>query len=303
MAALTLQLQEALGDYQAIYLSSRNLAERTRREYVTDIVDLVRFLGVGGVGSPQDVTINHLQEYLAELDKRGLKGSTRRRKVFAIRSLFGFLHSSGRLDANPTEKLIPPEVEQSQPRVLSEREYKQLQLSVAQSTDFAAVRDAAIIEVLLQTGMRLTELATLLLGAVVLPEKIRPDGEPGSVQILGKGRKERICTLNWKGCRAVRAYLQQRPASADQRLFLSKYRRGLTPRAIQKLVEKRLRDAGIKGASVHSLRHTFGTQHALNGTDLPVIRDMMGHSTIGTTEKYVHLAREVQKKQIQKNAL
>jgi site-specific recombinase XerD len=77
----------------------------------------------------------------------------------------------------------------------------------------------------------------------------------------------------------------------------------LKPRAIQVLVEKRLAAARIAGASVHTLRHTFGTHHALNGTDLPVIRDMMGHSTIGTTEKYVHLAREVQKKQTQQNAL
>jgi len=164
------------------------------------------------------------------------------------------------------------------------------------------VRDAAIIEVLLQTGIRLSELATLAFADVILPEKIRPDAEPGAIRIMGKGRKERVITLNWKACKLVQAYVKIRPSGGPQ-LFLSKYQRGLKPRAIQVLVEKRLNAAKISGASVHSLRHTFGTHHVIKGTDLPVVRDMMGHTSLLTTEKYVHLARDIQRKQIQANAL
>ncbi len=303
MIASSLRLDTALSEYQITYLPSRNLAPRTRAEYVTDVADLNRFLTAAHIGAAADVTPNHLQEYLAELDRRGLAGSTRQRKVFAIRSFFGFLEQSHEVRPNPAAKLIPPEVERPQPRWLTEAEYKRLQLTVAQSTDFSAVRDAAIIEVLLQTGMRLTELANLLLNDVVLPEKIKPDGEPGEVRLWGKGRKERICTLNWKGCRAVLAYKKQRSNSPDPHLFLSKRKSGLRPRAIQVLVEKRLREAKIAGATVHTLRHTFGTQHVLKGTKLPIVRDMMGHATIATTERYVHLAREEQQKQMQQNAL
>jgi integrase/recombinase XerC len=303
MLASSLRLDTALSEYQITYLPSRNLAPRSRAEYVADIADLIRFLTAAQIHAADAVSANHLQDYLAELDRRGLAGSTRQRKTFAIRSFFRFLEATHEVRPNPAATLVPPAVERPQPRVLTEAEYKRLQLTVAQSTDFAAVRDAAIIEVLLQTGMRLTELANLLLNDVVLPERIKPDGEPGAVRVWGKGRKERVCTLNWKGCNAVLKYKKQRSASSDPHLFLSKRRTGLRPRAIQVLVEKRLKEARIEGATVHTLRHTFGTHQVRLGTKLPIVRDMMGHGSISTTEKYVHLAREEQQKQLQQNAL
>jgi site-specific recombinase XerD len=298
-----ISLADALERYKTVYLPSRNLAPLTRRGYLSDITDLVRFLEAGGIGSPIEVGLHDLENYQAELDRRGLAGASRQRKVYAARSFFAFLAERKLIPNNPAEKLVPPAAEQYAPRVLTDAEYKRLQLVCAQSTDYAAVRDAAIVEVLLQTGIRLAELATLTVADVIIPDRIRPDGEPGAVRVFGKGRKERVITLNWKACKLVAAYLKTRPTSADQHLFLSKYRRGLKPRAIQVLVEKRLTAANIHGASVHSLRHTFGTHHVIKGTDLPVVRDMMGHTSLLTTEKYVHLAREVQRKQMQEHAL
>jgi site-specific recombinase XerD len=297
-----ISLGDALERYQAIYLPSRNLAPLTRRGYLIDIADLIRFLGTGAIDSPAQVDLTDLEHYLAELDRRGLAGASRQRKVYAIRSFFAFLAERGLIPSNPAVKLTPPAAERYAPRVLTDAEYKRLQLACAQSTDYAAVRDAAIIEVLLQTGIRLAELAGLAVADVIIPDKIRPDGDPGAVRVFGKGRKERVITLNWKACKLVAAYLKVRP-SGTAHLFQSKYRRGLKPRAIQVLVDKRLRAANIQGASVHSLRHTFGTHHVIKGTDLPVVRDMMGHTSLLTTEKYVHLAREVQRKQMQANAL
>ncbi len=152
--------------------------------------------------------------------------------------------------------LIPPEREYHQPRYLTEREYKALLDACRHET-----RDAAIIELLLQTGMRLCELAGLKLTDVQLPARISKEPEgAGCVRILGKGRRERTVTLNWKACKAVRAYLTVRPKDApDQHLFLTKFRLGISARSIERLVEKHLREAGIHDASVHTLRHTFGT--------------------------------------------
>jgi site-specific recombinase XerD len=162
-----LSIDEGFDRYQLIRLSSRNFAQRTRREYTTDLSGLLSFLkddcGLQTIGS---VTRNHLEGYLAELDHRGLVGSTRRRKVASIRSFFVFLHDQGLITADPAQKLIPPAREHYQPRVLSQREYQRLQLAVAHQT-----RDAALIELLLQTGIRLSEFGP------PDPRRTRPAGE------------------------------------------------------------------------------------------------------------------------------
>src|SRR3954454_23017856 len=114
---------ETLVLYQSDFLASRNLAFRTRQEYTNDLTDLFRFLVEQcSLEQPQQVQRKHLESYLAELDRRGFKGSTRRRKVASIRSFFGFLADPDRalIPHSPAAKLIPPEREQNEPRVLSE---------------------------------------------------------------------------------------------------------------------------------------------------------------------------------------
>ncbi len=295
-----LTLNEALGKYQALFLTSRNLAARTRREYTNDLGDLVAYLSARcRVEEARGVEKKHLESYLAELDRRGFAGSTRRRKVASIRSFFCFLEDQGIVPQSPARKLIPPAREQRQPRVLSEAEYKRLQLAVAHET-----RDAAIVELLLQTGLRLSELARLTLTSVELPAKISRDpGNVGAVHVFGKGRKERTVTLNYKACRAIRSYLAVRPKVEDPRLFVTKFGQGIGPRAIQYAVEKYLREANIPGASVHTLRHTFATHMVKKGTKLDVVRQALGHSSLKTTSVYVELAREVMDEEMQKNAL
>lgn len=156
--------------------------------------------------------------------------------------------------------------------MLSEAEYKRLQLACAHET-----RDPAIIELLLQTGMRLSELARLSIGSFELPVKIsRDEGHVGSVHIHGKGRKDRTITLNWKACKAIRSYLAVRPKVEDPRLFITKFGAGISPRAIEDVVAKYLKGAGVANASVHTPRHTFGTHMAKKGIKPESIRHAMG---------------------------
>jgi site-specific recombinase XerD len=242
----------------------------------------------------------HLEGYLGSLDSRGLSGSYRRRIVAAIRSLFAFLEDRGHVRPDPARKLIPPERERHTPRFLTEGEYKRLLEAVRHEP-----RDAAIIELLLQTGMRLSEVAGMKVTDVDLPARISKEpGNAGSVTILGKGRRHRIVTLNWKVCKAIKSYLAVRPAGTDDpRLFLTKFRLGIGPRSIERAVGKYLTEAGIAGASVHSLRHTFGTHAVRRGTQLRVVQEVLGHSSLKTTSIYVSLAREDMDRQLQENAL
>jgi len=293
-------LAESLDLYQSIFLASRNLAQRSHREYTTDLRDLIDFLEQQAhLQRPEQVSRHHLESYLAELDRRGLAGSTRRRKVASIRSFFAFLEDQGTIPQSPARKLIPPAREYIQPRVLTEGEYKRLLEAV-----HGEIRDNAIIELLLQTGMRLSEIARLTTANIELPTKSSQDeGNVGSVYILGKGRKSRTVTLNWKACRALRSYLQIRPEVDDNHLFITKFGRGISGRAIEYLVEKYLKQASIHSASVHTLRHTFATYMVKKGTKLDVVRQALGHQDLKTTSIYVELAREVMDKELQQDAL
>jgi site-specific recombinase XerD len=294
-----LGLEAALRRYQEHFLASRNLAERTRAEYARDIAFLIRFLTEQtDVTTIARVDAYHLEAYLAELDRRSYSGQARRRKVSSLKSFFGFLRGAKLTPEDPSLGLRPPEREYRQPRVLTEAEYKRLQ----DACRFHA-RDAAMVEVFLQTGMRLSELARLTVHSVQLPTKITKDGSVGSVHIQGKGRRDRQVTLNWKACRAIKAYQAVRPNSTDTRLFLSKFRKGMSGRAIEKVVAKYLLEAKISGAKVHTLRHTFATHQVRNGTQLPTVRDALGHSSLAITSLYVGLAREQMDKELQQNAL
>jgi site-specific recombinase XerD len=293
-------LAEALEQYQALFLAARNLASRTRVEYSTDLTGLITYLQEQAlVGTPAHVERRYLEGYLAALDRHGLAGSTRRRKVSAIRSFFSFLEEQGVVPKSPAQKLIPPERDYHEPRRLSDAEYKRLLDVVRYET-----RDAAIIELILQTGMRLSELAGLRIDDIALPPKISKEaGHVGGVTIRGKGRKMRTVTLNWKACKALWSYLAIRPAVSDEHLFITKFGRGIGSRGIENLVGKYLQEAGIAGASVHSLRHTFATQQVKRGTKLDVVRKALGHSSLKTTSIYVDLAREEMDRELQENAL
>ena len=119
-------LREALDAYVSIYMPSRNFAPKTRQSYGDDIRELILFLESSGCDEAGEVSFTTLEGYLADLDRRKLAGATRRRKTYAIKSFFTFLHRSGHLPGNPAEQLIPPRSEQKEPRVLSKVEYQAL---------------------------------------------------------------------------------------------------------------------------------------------------------------------------------
>lgn len=294
-----LALERALALFETVYMASRNLSARTRVEYKTDLAQLAEFLRGRGIGHVEAISLAHLQAFLAHLDARGLTGVTRRRKTASIKALFGFLVTSGLIRHNPARELIPPEREYKEPRFLSAQEYRALLRACAHET-----RDAAIIELILQTGIRLSEVARLSIYDVELPPRINRDpANTGSLFIQGKGRKQRTLPLNYKACRALKAWLAVRPNIPYPALFVTKFREPMGPRAIQRAVEKYLKEAGIAHASVHSLRHTFATHHVARGTDLRTVQEALGHADLKTTSIYVSTAKEAMKRDLQDHAL
>ena len=178
-------LTQALALFETVGMPARNLALRTRREYTRDLRDLLNYLERRGISRLDEVRPQELEGYLAELDRRGLQGSTRNRKVHTLKTFFTWLVVHEHLTTSPAARLVAPKAIKKEPRYLSEDEYRRLLRACSHHA-----RDAAIIEVFLQTGMRLSELAQLTRTDVELPKRITRDIESmGSVCVQRKGGK------------------------------------------------------------------------------------------------------------------
>lgn len=296
----SVSLEEALATYNLEWLGARNAAALTRRAYLQDLTELVDFLTANAhLTKPSQVGLFHLERHLARLDQKGLSGNYRRRKTAAIRSFFAFCATRGFVQKNPSLELTPPAREEREPRFLTELEYTRLMETVR-----FGVRDAALIEILLQTGVRLSEIARLRLQDVQLPRRISPDPEnTGMITVIGKGRKTRNITLNWKACMALKRYLDVRPDVPYPEIFITKFKKPMGPRSIENTVGKYLRLARIEGATVHTMRHSFATAHVRKGTSLKVLQAALGHANLSTTSRYVGLVAEEMNRQLQENAL
>ena len=184
-------------------------------------------------------------------------------------------------------------------QLIGEDEYQRLLRACSHNP-----RDAAVIEVLLQTGMRLSELARLTIYDVEIPKRInREPDNTGTVRVKRKGGKVDTIPLNYKACQALAAWLKLRPEVDFATLFVTKFNTPMSKRGIQYTVSKYLQAADIKNASVHTLRHTMATHHIARGTDLKTIQATLGHASLETTARYISLAKTTQRKALQEHAL
>jgi integrase/recombinase XerD len=171
--------------------------------------------------------------------------------------------------------------------VLTEAEYQRLRGAASDN-----VRDLAIIELVLQTGLRLSEIARLTTNDVIMPAINSHFSLPvGHVRIAGRGAHSRTVTLNIRACEALSGYLTEREETDSPALFLTKFGFGIGPRSIENIVAKYCKQAGISGTSVHALRHTMATHMVKNGMKLDIVRQALGHTSLKTTGLYVDLAR------------
>jgi site-specific recombinase XerD len=219
--------------------------------------------------------------------------------VAAIRAFFSFLVQHRVLRHSPAEYLLPPERETRPPRVLTEAEYQRLRAVASDN-----VRDLAIIELVLQTGLRLSEIARLTTNDVILPAINPRFSLPvGHVRIAGRGTHSRTVTLNIRACEALSSYLAERAETGSPALFLTKFGNGIGPRGIENIVTKHCKEAHITAASVHSLRHTMAVEMLKCGATPAVVGKALGHASSDTMAVYIDLARERMDEEMQRGAL
>jgi site-specific recombinase XerD len=279
-------IRKALDDYKSVYMPYRNFADRTREEYQNDIEDFVRFLEQKRITRVGELGLPIIERCVAHLEGKGIASLTRKRKVVAIRSFSFYLYQDGYIDINLAKKVVLPFAEYPSPDFLTQNECNKLRSACADNQ-----RDTAIIELILQTGIKLSELVHLMVDDIELEESARLQG---FMQVRGNaGKRDRIIPLNTKASEAIKNYLKVRRDAENSFLFLNRLDEPLGESGIQKMLTKRIKRAGIGRASAHTLRHTFGTYHIARGTEAKTIQDVMGLKDERSTAIYHALAREV----------
>ena len=260
-------------------LVGNNYSPKTVRAYVDDVMQFAQWLTTGSVSADDPKTISKLDinKFLGHLAQQRTTGKTRYRKVVALKKFFAFLQENKVIKNNPTETVIPPLKEKRLPHVLKKNEYKALLFEASQNP-----RDYAIIQTILQTGLRISEVTNLTVGDVDLTNKILTVRQ-------GKGKVDRIIDLPDIAVEALRSYLKVRGEGSDEKVFLSRNRKGMYVTTVRLAVHKYLKKAGITRGAVHTLRHTFGTYKSLNGVPPKILQGIMGHKKLESTLLYVHL--------------
>src|SRR5215218_9594111 len=270
-------------------LHGKNRSSATIRAYSSDISQFISFLHANNVSihTPADAEKSDVMEYLSSLARKELTGIARARKMSAIREYFRFLEGVGVITKSPTTGIETPKREKNSRQYLRSDEYTKM-LSLAGANP----RDYAVLQVFLQTGIRVSELAALRIDDI---DFIKP-----TVTVRGKGSVEREIALEKKGIHALKSYLAVRPESFSARVFLNYQGEPISERGIRKLVVKYCKEAGItKKASCHTLRHTFATYKAEKGVSPFQLQQWLGHANLNITQIYVHLGKQNAKKIMQ----
>ena len=275
------------------HLRGQNVSEHTVIAYHTDLRQFLSFVTENDiiVDRPEKITSAHISEFLTDLAGQGRSGVTRVRKLAAIREYLRFLVAvEKRFSVSPADHISRPKGERKERVFLRIDEYLRLLNAAAGNS-----RDYAILQLFLQTGIRVAELVGLTLSDIDLSQ--------GTMLINGKGRKQRTIYLEKKATQALKSYLASRPPSTDQQLFLNYQGGGLSVRGVMDIVEKYRRLSGItKKFSCHSLRHTCATYKAVKGYTPADLQALLGHEKQETSFIYVHLAKD-QKKLMEQTSL
>ncbi|MDX2020627.1 MAG: site-specific tyrosine recombinase XerD [Deltaproteobacteria bacterium] len=271
----------------------RRLSPATVAAYAQDVGAFVAFSQTRGHAEAHAVQAIDVLEFVAKLTDDRISARSQARKLIALRQFFRFLKDERLIASNPTEDVDLPRFGRKLPTFLTLTEVDALLAAPARGDGGQGLRDAAMLETLYATGLRVSELVKLKLGDVNM--------QAGYLRALGKGNKERLVPLGQTAMQTLRLYMETaragfaakaRSTKALEYLFLSRLGGPMTRQAFWKQLGQYAIKAGITRAiSPHKLRHSFATHLVERGADLRAVQAMLGHADIGTTEIYTHLSR------------
>lgn len=271
--------------YQRYLKLERNYSTNTVDAYIHDIKSLLDYCLEISKNVLQ-LQLENLQNFAATIHEKGIGPTSQARILSGVRSFYRYLLLDGYIDADPSELLESPNLGKHLPEVLSTQEVDKLE-NVIDLTTKEGQRNKAIIEVLFSCGLRVSELVNLKLSQLFLDE--------GFVQVIGKGRKERLVPISQRAIKELNLWFYDRKqlnikTGEEDYVFLNRRGSHLTRTMILIMIKKEAEKAGIKKTiSPHTMRHSFATALLQGGADLRAIQAMLGHEDIGTTEIYTHI--------------
>jgi integrase/recombinase XerC/integrase/recombinase XerD len=283
-AALSHPWREALRIFDRD-LAVRSAAEATRKAYANDVGQLAAWATSVGK-DPAALGHRDLRRFAAHLSDRGLSKAAVARKLAAIRSFYGALLRNGEVSANPADLVASPKQDRKLPRVLSRDQMQTLLDRIPTGTPLE-MRDRAMLELAYSCGLRAEEVIGLDLDS--------PDFDDERLRVEGKGGKTRLVPMGEPAQAALRRYLERGRraligARSENALLLSKSGRRLHPSDVRRRLQRWVREAAIAGGvSPHALRHSFATHLLEGGADLRTIQELLGHSSLSTTQVYTQV--------------
>ena len=291
-------MQRAIEDFLQHLVVERGFSQHTLDAYRNDLGQFTEFLRgrLNGSSERPDVwtlvDLDLLNDYIADLrGRKGYRDTTTARKVAAIKSFFTFLAQNGIIEEPPTESLGSPRVGRALPKFLTEEEVEMLLKEADKTGTAEGQRDANILELLYATGLRVSELVSLNVQDV--------DFEESYIRCWGKGAKERIVYAHDKALSGLQDYLSTSRMSLlgqnkdETALFVNHRGERLTRQWVWNILKTYSKRAGIeRKITPHTLRHSFATHLLQKGASLRHVQELLGHSSISTTQVYTHLTTE-----------
>jgi len=263
-------------------LKTKDRAEATVTAYSKDLEQIIDFLAKQGITEVEAVTSEKLNDFMQKLGTEGYTPKSISRKTNSTKTFFKYLYEETKtIKNNPADLVSHPKLDIKAPRILSKIEYKALRDAVKDD-----IRTMGIVEILLQTGLRISELSDIKMENIHLSEDI--DKKDGEMFVPGSGNTpDRAIPLNSAVQKAIKNYLEIRPFSKKDFLFVTKTGNQLLVRNIRATLDKYFKDTGLENVKVNDLRHTFIAHHLQNGAPLYMVSKIAGHKRISTTEKYL----------------
>lgn len=281
----TSQLGEAIDDFAEHLRLVKGRSEATVRSYRADLLDLAE-----GVHSFDDLTLNALRSWLGAAVTDGKSRATIARRTASARAFTSWAVRAGHLQTDVAARLASPKINRALPDVLSDRQADHLVTEPAESDDSPeAVRDTAMLELLYASGMRVAELCGMDMGDVDLSRR--------TARVTGKGDKQRTVPFGESAAAAVKDWIDHARPQLDHgdggsALFLGSRGGRIDPRQVRRVVEKSAAATGAGHVSPHDLRHSAATHMLEGGADLRVVQELLGHSSLQTTQIYTHVSAQ-----------
>ncbi|NGX53653.1 MAG: Tyrosine recombinase XerD [Chlamydiae bacterium] len=275
-------MDDSVSDFIAYLRSEKGLSANTVDAYQRDVNTFGDFLKKKGRTDFLGATQEEIVAHLSRLKKQDYASASISRALIAIKVFFRFLKREGLVEKDISHTLETPKIWQLIPEILSTQEIDRL-LAAPDPETFLGARDRALLEVLYASGLRVSELCGLTIY----------DVDDTYVRVLGKGNKERLVPIGKKAIGAIDHYLLHfRDQFSGDRLFVTRHGKPIHRVSVWKRVKEYAKIAGItKSISPHTLRHSFATHLLDQGADLRVIQEMLGHSNISTTDRYIHVSQ------------